>query len=340
MPLQALLLSDGIPGHFRCAEGVLAAVARLQAVTVTEVKVRRPRTLTPSLLSILVNNHFTPEAILRWIYCVHPSSLPKIDLIVSAGGDTLAPSIALARLTGAPNIFFGSLRRFKAIDFTLALNAYTTENSAANQIRILKPSPADPAKLTAPHRDDHNLPGAVGLLIGGPSGDAQYTELDWTHICNFLEETHRRCGMAWIVSNSRRTPTAVSDRLAALAVKSGTPIRRFIDVRTAGPGSLAELFEESGAVLVTADSSAMLSEAIWMRRPAVALRPKSLALPPKEVEYRRWLDGQNLCRELALSDVTPEQLTSVLREIVPLTENPQVKLAQLLERQLPELFST
>jgi hypothetical protein len=154
----------------------------------------------------------------------------------------------------------------------------------------------------------------------------------------------RRCfgirdsGLEWIVSNSRRTPDAVSDLLANLADSPSGPVKRFIDVRTAGPGTLRELFAESGAVAVTADSSAMLSEAVWMRRPAIALRPKSISYTAKEADYRQWLERQNLTRELTLADVTPEVFASALREIVPLSGNPQSELAAMLAAKLPFLF--
>src|SRR5512145_1725978 len=40
-PLKALLLSDGKPGHYHLAEGVLAAVARLRPLDTRRLTVRR-----------------------------------------------------------------------------------------------------------------------------------------------------------------------------------------------------------------------------------------------------------------------------------------------------------
>ena len=39
-PLKALLLSDGRPGHYHLAEGVLAAVARLRPVETVRLEIR------------------------------------------------------------------------------------------------------------------------------------------------------------------------------------------------------------------------------------------------------------------------------------------------------------
>jgi mitochondrial fission protein ELM1 len=338
-PLSALLLQDDKPGHFHCSEAILAAAQRLRPVTVEKVQIRRPWFAPPPVLTALINRRASPAFVLKRIYGIDAATLPKADLIVSAGGDTIAANIALARLTGSPNIFFGSLRRFTPADFTLALNSYAIDRPAANQLQILKPSPADPAGLPVPDLDHRRLPKVSGLLVGGDSGDVRYTQRDWDRLLAFLGDTHVRLGMAWIVSNSRRTPEAVSDRLAAAtAAQPGAPILRFIDVRRAGSGTLSGLFADSGAIAVTSDSSAMLSEAIWMRRPVVALRPEALRLPKVEQDYRSWLERNAWCREIALPDLTAERYASALREVIPLADNPLADLARLLATRLPALI--
>jgi mitochondrial fission protein ELM1 len=154
-----------------------------------------------------------------------------------------------------------------------------------------------------------------------------------------LRQTHRQLGIAWVVSNSRRTPPDVSDQFRALSEDAAGPVRRFIDVRAAGSGTLGELFAECAAVAVTADSSAMLSEAVWMRRPTVTLRPAKISLPEKEVDYRQWLEKRHLFRDLGLADISPERYVSALREVVPMPENPQEELAGLLAGKLPAIFA-
>jgi hypothetical protein len=338
-PLSALLLQDDKPGHFHCSDAILAAAQRLRPVTVEKVQIRRPWFAPPGVLASLIGRRAPSAFILKRIYGIDAATLPKADLIVSAGGDTIAANIALARLTGSPNIFFGSLRRFTPADVTLALNSYAIDRPAANQLQILKPSPADPAGLPVPDLDHRRLPKVSGLLIGGDSGDVRYTQRDWDRLLAFLGDTHVRLGMTWIVSNSRRTPEAISDRLAAATGRPGAPIQRFIDVRRAGSGTLGGLFAESGAIAVTSDSSAMLSEAIWMRRPVVALRPEALRLPKVEQDYRNWLERNAWCREIGLPDLTAERYCSALREVIPLADNPLAELARLLATRLPALFS-
>lgn len=336
--LTALLLQDDKPGHFHCAEAILAAAQRVRPIGIERVQVRRPWYAPPAVLTSLIDRRAAPGFILNRVYGIDAASLPKADLIVSAGGDTIAANIALARLTGTPNIFFGSLRRFAPEDFTLALNSYAIDRPAANQLQILKPSPADPTGLPVPDLDHRRLPKVSGLLVGGDSGDVRYTERDWNRLLEFLGDSHVRLGMSWIVSNSRRTPAAISDRLTAATGHAGAPIQRFIDVRRAGSGTLGALFAESGAIAVTSDSSAMLSEAIWMRRPVVALRPEALRLPPQEAAYRIWLERNGWCREIALPDLTAERYATALREVIPLADNPLAELARVLTHRMPALF--
>lgn len=336
--LTAILLSDGIPGHFRCAEGVIEAARRLRAIDIVRIDVRRSCLFPAGMASWMVRQNIAPRTILRLVYGLDLSDLAKPDLIVSAGGDTLAANVVLARLTKAPNIFFGSLRRYAPDNFALALNAYPPDRAGGNQARILKPSPADPSLLPVPDLDHRRLPKVSGLLIGGVSGDARWGNIDWDRLLDFLHQTRHELGMSWIVSNSRRTPDDFSDRVRALADVDKGPIHRFIDVRSEGSGTLGDLFAACGAVAVTADSSAMLSEAIWMCRPVVALRPASMNLPEKETEYRQWLEGRNLYRADNLSDVTAERYAGGLREVIPLSENPQVELARVLAEKLPPIF--
>ena len=133
--LRAISLRDEKPGHYHSTEAILDAAGRLGPLEVTRITIAEPWFSRPLVLTELTNRRLvTPSFLLRRFFGIEPGSHLEPDLIVSAGGDTLAANIALARLTGAPNIFFGSLRRFKARDFTLALNSYSAANPAANQV--------------------------------------------------------------------------------------------------------------------------------------------------------------------------------------------------------------
>lgn len=337
-PLSVLILSDGRPGHFVLSEGIVAALGRLRPTTVARIEVKRPFWLPARVLSWLVNMRLGAGTILRFIYGLDPTALGRPDVIVSAGGNTLAANIAATRLTGAPNIFYGSLRRYRAQDFALVMTSYERDADAPNRLMWLKPSRLDPDEK-AGASTQINAGGTVpclGLIIGGDSGTVKYSRDDWDRLIGFVTAMHETTGQRCIISNAPRTPSDVSDRLSQLAGSANPAVASFIDVRTAGPGTLGALFEQSSAVLCTADSSTMLSETVWMRKPVIAIEPEAFGLPDNEMGYRAWLERNGWARRLKIVELSPSTVTEALSEIAPLSENPLDALAAELARRFPE----
>lgn len=340
-PLSVLLISDGRPGHYNLAEGIVAALERLRPVEVTRLEVRRPVWMPARALSTLVNGGMAPERILQAIYRVELGRLGRPDVIVSAGGDTLAANVAAARFTGALNIFYGSLRRYRPEDFALVMTSYASDAGAPNRLMWLKPSKLDPEALAAEMQADRRRGSApLGLIIGGDSGTIQYQEQDWDELLSFVCETSQRFGLKWFVANSPRTPKSVSDRLQALYQVDNTPIAQFIDVRSAGPGTLGPVLVKSRAIVCTADSSTMLSEAVWMRQQVVAVAPRAFRLPDNEMSYREWLEGNHWLRQLPISKLEdPGAIAHALQFVEPQEGNPLDQLASELQRRLSGVVS-
>ena len=338
--IDTLILSDGRPGHYTLAEGIVAALARRREVHVRRLQVRRPRWLPARALSLLINSGMRPELVLRNVYSLDPSHIGRPDIIVSAGGNTLAANVAAARLTGASNLFYGSLQRYRGEDFTLVLTSYAEQATGANRLMTLKPSPLDPDTIARPsgrpEREAGARPGIAGLIVGGDAGTVRYARADWKGLLAFVRECFEAWGTRWIVSNAPRTPAFVSDMLAEMSASDGA-IARFIDVRTAGPGTLGPLFAQSEVILCTGDSSTMLSECVWLQRPVVAVTPRDWVLPANEASYRSWLAQKGWTRELPIADLHPADLLAALDAIKPLAINPLDALAVQIEPLLPVL---
>ena len=137
-PLSVLLLSDDRPGHYHLAEGVIAAIARVRPVETSRLLVRRRRWLPGRVLAELLLRGLPPRSLLAFGYGLDTRQLPKTDLIVSAGGETLVANAAMARLTGAPNIFCGSLRRLPPEAFALVVSSYARHAGLAPPRRGLE----------------------------------------------------------------------------------------------------------------------------------------------------------------------------------------------------------
>jgi mitochondrial fission protein ELM1 len=327
-PLIVLLISDGRPGHYRLAEGIIAGLARLRQINVQRLDVRRRWGTPTRSLAWLMRAGLPAPWVLKLGYGIDARDLPEADVIISAGGDTLAANVAAARLLGAPNIFYGSLRRYDAGDFALSLSSY----ERPGQVMALKPSAFDPDTLPP-------APALSGLIVGGDTPDIRYRPEDWQRLAAYLRAAHARSGAQWVVSNSRRTPDEASRLVAELAAERGGPIQSFIDVRSAAAGSLVDLFARCATILCTADSSSMLSEAVWARRPVIAIRPTVFKLTEAEAGYRHYLERNGWARELAIAELAPERVALVFSEIEPLKENPLDQLAAMLKRELPQLVA-
>jgi mitochondrial fission protein ELM1 len=284
-----------------------------------------------------------PETILSRVYGLPPGQLPKAALVVSAGGDTLAANIATARLLGVPNIFYGSLRRYRETDFALVLTSYARHTGRARHLVTPKPNKLDPDTLPRPRGAQALGPGSpphtAGLIVGGDAGTVHFSHTDWQRVIAFLRAQKAAQGTNWIAATSPRTPAAAADAFAALAAETDGPLAHFIYFRERGPGTLGRLFAAAEAILVTADSSSMLSESIWVRRPVIAISPENAALPGDEQDYRQFLEESGWTQALPIRDLTPETFLGTLARITPLSENPLDLLAARLADRLPQLFA-
>ncbi|HRD76248.1 MAG TPA: ELM1/GtrOC1 family putative glycosyltransferase, partial [Hyphomicrobiaceae bacterium] len=211
---------------------------------------------------------------------------------------------------------------------TAVVSSYDRHAGRPRHIVALKPSGIDPDAM--PARQAVTLaspPRRAGLLIGGDSGLFHYEEAEWRQLLDFLDASHAAHGTRWIVSTSRRTSAHVADKAVALARRSGSPIEKLIDYRSAGPGTLPRLFQEVDAILATADSSTMVSEAIAARLPVVGVTPGQSSFKDDEREYRAFMERQGWSRFLPLVGLTPERFLAELAAVRPLAVNPLDRLA-------------
>jgi mitochondrial fission protein ELM1 len=342
-PIKLIFLADTRPGHYHLAQGIIAALARLRPVEVTRVPVER-RWIVPTrwLRRRIASENFFPPRMLRMAYRIDAYALPKADLVISAGGETLMPNICVSRFLGLPNIYCGSLLRgLGPENFSLVISSYDRDAGSPRHLVVLKPSAIDPDALgrpvEVPRYGPARHPRTAGLLIGGNAGPFRYRRKEWERLLDFIAAVSRAWGTRWLVSTSRRTPDFVADRVAALA-KDDSVIERFIDFRTAGPGTLPEIFSRAELIVATEDSSTMISEAVSARLPVVGVAPAAHRFTDEESVYREFLTGNNWCRVLPITALTPESFAQALSEIEPLKDNPLDALAAQIKQRLPELF--
>ena len=247
----------------------------------------------------------------------------------------MAASVSLAKARGCPNIFYGSLRRYQPHDFSLILTSYAANADRPHHAMTLKPSAFDPDTLPSRHRTANSLPG-IAILIGGDSGTVRYRDGDWRQLLALIRSLAIE-GRQLLVANSRRTPRAISAALAILAKSTFGQIT-FLDVGHPGSAGLVDVFAACDGVAVTIDSSSMVSEAIWARKPVVVLTPAGARLPALEQAYRDYLQERGWTTRLALADADCKTLAQRFLMVAPLMSNPLDDLATLLQQRLPHLF--
>jgi hypothetical protein len=342
-PLSILILSDGRPGHYHLAEGVAAAVRRRRTVDIEKLAIARRKALPTRLLATgLSTGALSPTAALKAGYGLSLENLPKPDLVISAGGDTLIANAAIAAATAARNIYCGTLRHLAPEHFSLIVSSYERHAQLPRHVVCLKPSAMDPDTLERPRTPERyggvRPPARAALLIGGDSGLFRYDAGEWRRLIDFLPALHAAWGTRWLVSTSRRTDEWVADAVAELAAKSPS-IEQLIDFRTAGPGTLPGILARADVALCTEDSSTMISEAVAARLAVVGVAPKRHAFKPEEADYRAMMLAKGWCRFLPLAELSPDRLAAALSEVTPMPGNHLDMLAATIAERLPELFA-
>lgn len=342
--LRILHLSDGRPGHYHMAEGVIAAIARSRDVDLQTVRINRRRLVPVRYLRTLAAGGWCrPETLLRLGYGLEAGELAPADLVISSGGETLPANLAAKRLLKAENIFIGSRRNVAPEAFSLIVSSYARHTDLPRHLVMQKPSALDPDKLgrpeTVPVFGLSNPPKLAGLLVGGDSGLFKYRDEEWHRLFDFAREISKAWGTRWLVSTSRRTPREIAQAAFDLA-KDKAVVADFIDYKLAGPGTLERIFSRADVIVCSEDSSTMISEAVWVRLPVIGVSPKRHAFKAEEAEYRRMMLDNNWCRFLPVAELSVERFGAALAEIRPKRGNPLDRLAKDLKEKLPGLFSS
>ena len=340
-PVNALLLSDGKPGHYHQAEGVIAALGRLGPVATTRLEVRRRFVVPTRTLLQLVNAGAPPAHVLRLGYGVRAAELPPADVVVSAGGETLAANAAAAKALGAANIFCGRLRRLAPEHVALVLVTLDSLAEHPNHLVCLPPSPD---RCGPP--DAHRRRAPRPRPPAGPRRRADRRQLRRLPLpAGGLAAAYRlpargppSHGIAWLATTSRRSGAFIGDALAAMACRGGqrrSNLHRFPHRR---PGHARTDFRRRRCHPVHRRLHQHALRGVGACLPVVAVAPEACALETREAEYRRLLAKRGWYRPLRLADLTPAAFLAALEEIAPRTASARDELAAAIGRRLPGLL--
>jgi len=331
-----LVLTDGVPGHDRSSEGVLAALARLGPTRARWLGIAEVRP-TSRRIARLCARVLRPDRFLAERVRIAPERVAerfgpaladwpeRADFVLSTGPSTAAANIAAARRLSARNIYCG-FAKWPVTGFSLILSPVP---SRARRVALApRPSTVDAEALPPPRPLAGPGTRTIALLFGGETKHYAYTAEDMdalaTRLGTILAE---RTDWSLLAFDSRRTRADLFDRLARALSALGprAAIHRFAD---GGLGSNAAAFE-ADAILVSADSLSMIHEAVAAGRPTVVLSASAYRPPRRD---RAEIDA--LARSGNVGQETLDGLTTATLAGAPLPPRASepARLTRLLAR--------
>lgn len=272
--LRVCWIKDQKPGHLTKVRGLLKAIGQHRSIDLTECEVNW---VTKSVRLCLRYLPFLKSKYpLR--YCLDlPHSLDSFDLVVSAGGATEWPNARLGQLSGAKNIYLGSLRMFDCSAFSLLPRI--DEGNGDNVVKMtIVPSELNrsQAALEAHRVFPKDFGKTWTVLIGGDGSGIAWTISDWLALAKGIIGSAREARARLIVTTSRRTGRVGEKTLKAEFEASGLLACGVWHCE--GPSdkspSLVAMIGQSELVCVTEDSASMVNEAVASGRPVFTFRPE------------------------------------------------------------------
>ena len=319
--MDILIFADARPGHFRQSEGLAAAIGRRCGVRVRRIDVRPRPVLKGTLLRWLVRAQVPPALLLRLACGLSPAAIGRPDLVVSAGSDTLAANVLTHRLTGAPNVFIGTIRDLPETDFTAVLTTFPSQASRPRHVLAGKPTLVDPDRLPPPRRitAPGDLAGAsLGVLVGGPTPSHRWSEADWRALAKLLGDLAAETGARLRVTTSRRSPP---EAVAALRALAATGAVETLMIFGETPAASLDGFFGADAILVTDDSATMVFEAVAARRPVVTIAPADRR-PTRDDEAFEHLAAEGLIRRTTAVAATTQSIGETIAALRPMARHP------------------
>lgn len=337
-PLQVWLLSDGRPGHYRQAEGVVRALRLGHSVDVHRLDVRLRLGLARYVTRRWLRERSTPlpTSFERLAYgkIIRPHIAPQ--LILSAGGNLLAMNVSLSRQLGAENVVIGSLRGFHSNAFSACLTLQPRKTDHSSSIVLdFTPTPysrESARKAGALFLESERLDAQPywTVLVGGDGAGYRYQKRDWEALANRLQTLVHSSGHQLLVLTSRRTPPLAIEHLRRLTPHQAIRLESYPS-RAANPLTVEAALGLAYGVICTEDSMSMLNEALTLGLPVMAIRPLHAEREQRYDDFLiRQVQGNRLLRQSIDRPYSPDSFS----QLTPITTDPAAHLYQELVTRL------
>ena len=339
--LQAIVLSDGKPGHYNQSLGVVQQIpdCSYQCVDVTFCSKRRDnllRVLT-RLFGGLRLPHWMVKCGLRIALQRKVSNqleaIDSADLILSTGSSVAAVNLLLGQRLNAKTV---TCRRPSPVgigyfDLAILPKMYWRHRNKRNICKTIGvPNQISPDKLDLRRRQLLENPDFIGMhsnlsdqrrigvLIGGEDRYDTISEQTATYLIKALQRIAAKLDCQILLTTSRRTPMAVENLIGKrLSNPELCPILVLAHRKNSLAHPVEPIFALSDLIIVTEDSFSMVCEAASSGRRAIILevdhktrrRPKRRRVYPEIMRRTsvRWCNIKGLEEGIrqALADRTP-----------------------------------
>jgi mitochondrial fission protein ELM1 len=297
---------DRKPGHLTKVKGVLKALSYHATINLQKI----PINWKPSFArTIIPRIPLMPVEICLGSKIFHP-----IDLIISAGGYTEWANAKLAHKYNIPNIFIGSNRICKPTEFTILPRL--TPSNLPNVITLdYMPSEFDATMIQESATAE--LPCMTGrywtLLIGGDGSGCIWSLDDHKkHAINLIEAS-RSAGVKIVAVSSRRTGHKQEQVWSKLLQDSNQlALGVWHSQKNNSPHpSIAALMGIAEIIIVTEDSSSMISEAVATGRAVATISPEKTGPDSKQENMLNRLAEIQMLTRLPISHWNSSNIPSI-----------------------------
>ena len=331
--MQAILLSDGKPGHYNQSLGVIDRMPECKYHWI-DVKFRsKQRDNLLRVLTRLFGGFRLPRRLIKTCLCMalQRDTLDEIyavepDFILSTGSSVAAPNLLIGQLFDAKTI---TCRRPSPVgihhfDLAILPRMYWSRRNRGNICKTLGvPNRMRLEKLEAQRHElqtdlDLSDKRRIGVLIGGEDRYDTITETTAAHLVEVLRQFATKWDSQLLLTTSRRTPIAVENLISEqLSNTQRCPILVLAHSEKSLTDPVGTIFALSDVIIVTEDSFSMVCEAASSGKRVIILevdrkirhRPKRHQIYSEIMRYASvmWSNIGDLetTLEAALTDESP-----------------------------------
>ena len=289
MPRKILVVSDGLPGHYKKTNAVAQMVQKRFAADVQWLNVKLRFGGYRTLMRFMLNHtHRVPDA--QWLNLFYdiPDGIPAApDMIISSGGKTSFMSAWLGGALRLPVRVHRPGPRHREAVF-----------HADRRVKLRLPGGRQAHPQRAGDRDRSrrrrggrravpaNRPACQParrwtLVIGGDGGGYEYTEADWRQLRDTACRLAAQHGIRWLITTSRRTPPVAEDLFLSPEMRACADD---VLIYNRDPRVVYNAFLGLAEVVVCLeDSGKMLTESVASGKPVLSVRP-----PIANTNERSW----------------------------------------------------